>query len=1306
MTNRKERALIELYDLTDKLLEPEITPVLKGSCRIQGPVDESDHDLQDNMEASPSEKKISKGSLHKNVRMRAESGICNVCVTPCSSCMHFNRFSLVMESKIEDECSEEIFKGKEKNRSSYNDSETSTACEASNLLSASSRHNLFSENAESEAAMRTFDTSYVSKNAPGHVHNCHREIVESGHNPRRPSTCPKDDFREKGSDITFDDASLPQKSDPTEFPSSKDVYVGKTSPKLQLPCTNSRSDNSFICSGDAKDLEENSSSQHRGEPFECSYRQKSTVFESSNVLLRTEGSKGGQVRSNYSYEAPMKVYPCLDTEIDMNVSGIREPSLHSQPISESEHSRSDILEDDVKVCDICGDAGREELLAICSRCSDGAEHTYCMSIMLDKVPEGDWLCEGCNFKEDDENKHPDEFGTVSETPTAPSLNERSQNNGGTFSPKDSPKLDIKSQEAESNRAVKVLASPPVSTERPADILDIASLSKTHATKPIVGSLGAVGPCKNIALSKESSFKNLDAGEVKPTTHPITSFGSHSTRNSQQCDSLGTSSPNSSRMLAQLKSPRSLWSSTGALLCSATLNSLDLKPKVKQVSENVSEKEKLARESASNDARKEGSIRMVRKSASFKDTSSDHLNATELKAKMQFSNISRAEDPRSLKLGKEQNLLERKNSFKSDRSIMSSSPKAATNVSLLKADLKIMSHCPKTGQHDVKSNTLSDQTVFVANKGPENAIVSDESNLKPYEKKRLSHVPLFANTLSSAMPEHDYIWQGGFEVQRSGKVPDLFDGIQAHLSTCASPKVLEVVNKFPYKVQLEKVPRLSSWPFQFQESCAKEDSIALYFFAKDLQSYERNYKMLLENLLKNDLALKGNLDGIELLIFASNQLPEKSQRWNRLFFLWAVFEGRENRSESSGSRKKLCSSNFGVEPSALDLPNPIMAKFTVPQKPSHKEDFRDSVCGKDTEVRPSNEATGVQSGLIKGKAVPIYLDRQEGSTSSSLVRQEPPNILPARSSSLVQEVGPQHSRDRKKMRDQYKARYMDNETLDGNMGNRKRQHSDSSETFSEASGESSKKSSQKVVFKEKMEVEGDRECKKMKCHSESSVRTSSQEQGLGHRLSPKILDLDPIPLEECKKMKCHSESSVRTSSQEESLGHRLSPKIFDLDPIPLEEQKGDCICSGTFLPENSGSTEIFFFPVDSSPVRDCKSGNSIPWQIISSDDEDQPESDVPNLELALGAKKKSPKKGILSIFPELLDDKNNRNKLSDPAKDEGDDDIKASLSLSLAFPFSKKERTVKCVSKAEELLPEKHHVNTSLLLFGGFPDNYR
>lgn len=52
---------------------------------------------------------------------------------------------------------------------------------------------------------------------------------------------------------------------------------------------------------------------------------------------------------------------------------------------------------DVIVCDICGDVGYQHLLAICSRCKDGAEHTYCMQNIIDQVPKHDWLCEECIF---------------------------------------------------------------------------------------------------------------------------------------------------------------------------------------------------------------------------------------------------------------------------------------------------------------------------------------------------------------------------------------------------------------------------------------------------------------------------------------------------------------------------------------------------------------------------------------------------------------------------------------------------------------------------------------------------------------------------------------------------------------------------------------------------------------------------------------------------------------------------------------------------------------------------------------------
>ncbi|KAL5184018.1 Bromodomain adjacent to zinc finger domain protein 1A [Glycine soja] len=50
----------------------------------------------------------------------------------------------------------------------------------------------------------------------------------------------------------------------------------------------------------------------------------------------------------------------------------------------------------VTVCDICGDQGFEEYLAICNKCPDGAEHIYCNDEKLEKVPDGDWwTCEDC-----------------------------------------------------------------------------------------------------------------------------------------------------------------------------------------------------------------------------------------------------------------------------------------------------------------------------------------------------------------------------------------------------------------------------------------------------------------------------------------------------------------------------------------------------------------------------------------------------------------------------------------------------------------------------------------------------------------------------------------------------------------------------------------------------------------------------------------------------------------------------------------------------------------------------------------------
>ncbi|KAJ1254053.1 hypothetical protein BS78_K128100 [Paspalum vaginatum] len=171
---------------------------------------------------------------------------------------------------------------------------------------------------------------------------------------------------------------------------------------------------------------------------------------------------------------------------------------------------------------------------------------------------------------------------------------------------------------------------------------------------------------------------------------------------------------------------------------------------------------------------------------------------------------------------------------------------------------------------------------------------DEPNLK--KEVCVDQSSALENPLRDlVIPEQSYIWQGSFEVSRHGNCPQMFDGFQAYLSTCASSKVREVGEQLPGKIQLAEVPRHSSWPLQFKEVNPSEDNIAIFFFAKDVESYERAYGKLLDNMLLGDLSLTANIGGTELLIFPSDKLPERIQRWNGLLFFWGIFYGQKASS---------------------------------------------------------------------------------------------------------------------------------------------------------------------------------------------------------------------------------------------------------------------------------------------------------------------------------------------------------------------------------------------------------------------------
>lgn len=143
------------------------------------------------------------------------------------------------------------------------------------------------------------------------------------------------------------------------------------------------------------------------------------------------------------------------------------------------------------------------------------------------------------------------------------------------------------------------------------------------------------------------------------------------------------------------------------------------------------------------------------------------------------------------------------------------------------------------------------------------------------------------------------------------------------------------------------------------------------------------------------------------------------------------------------------------------------------------------------------------------------------------------------------------------------------------------------------------------------------------------------------------------------------------SREEILRSKLSIKVHPLSSCFMNDSIHD-----ETIPESSGSVERNFFAVESGPMRGKKDKNFI---CISSDDEDLPESNAPDLKLTLGGKKRSLEQDILPLFPPKFGVKSSKDKPPAPAVDDGDD-VSASLSLSLAFPALEKEHTAKSVSK--------------------------
>ncbi|XP_022717835.1 uncharacterized protein LOC111276330 isoform X2 [Durio zibethinus] len=545
-----------------------------------------------------------------------------------------------------------------------------------------------------------------------------------------------------------------------------------------------------------------------------------------------------------------------------------ETTIGSRPAACSDGS--DSTEYEVKVCDICGDIGREELLAVCSNCNDGAEHIYCMRVNMDNVPKGDWMCEECMFSKETEKQREDEL------------------EGGVriFKKTYSVESETKDLEVEESKAHSVSSMPLYSSKRP------VGSSQAVRKRPF----GTVSPNTSSSSSKTSMHQS----------------GGHSSSTTMKTVRIPVESSSKSPKLSSQSQV-----SKGFLFKSKSFSALSLKEDVQQLKEGSFHSEGFAKETAASESK--GRVQMMSKSMSLKNMRSYSVNNSNHDVKS-LPNFSPGEDLKGSRHPKGQYSAKTEKKL---RLVNSDSYASLADQRIASPGENSLPHPSNSSCHDVmavKGHEILDNSLKISghscqgsspNEGKKRVVnvrqhveystevvlattmKHSNGNVQSDEWPCLRDSSMFDSEVHmpswiSAVPQLDYIWHGKFEIQRSGGLPFTCDGMQAHLSIYASHKVLEVVQKLPRKLLLEEAPRLSMWPTQFMKCHATEDNIALYFFAKDLDSNEKSYKNLLDRMIKNDFSLKGNFGGVELSIFSSNILPGKSQRWNNLLFLWGVF----------------------------------------------------------------------------------------------------------------------------------------------------------------------------------------------------------------------------------------------------------------------------------------------------------------------------------------------------------------------------------------------------------------------------------
>ncbi|KAG0448288.1 hypothetical protein HPP92_027896 [Vanilla planifolia] len=625
------------------------------------------------------------------IRMRAESGTCNVCSAPCSSCMHYGRALSTIGSKSESSFSSNISCRRKADSSFVNSdripiSKTMICADLQNsetsiLISTSSSHDSYSENAESKTNPRASCTYDVSDMTEKHHLVSSSELVEEECSLLRNPSQDCNILHVPASDDLCHRFHSGQGEVQSGFEChGENILLTHGERDTCFLHSNTENETSSCLKDGSKDMEGTLNQQGKEEAVVCaeddngesplgSMAARSSCEYGASALTNCEASLLTQRRTlsscnsktNSSCQESRKGTD-LDKQFDNNSveSGVHDLEIdiamldvskgqvddfQPQIIPDVGQPDADVVLDDVKVCDICGDAGREDLLATCSRCNDGAEHTYCMQEKMDKVPEGDWLCEECKIK--DMGDHgTDEPEAASGRFRSTCCNEVIHKSMSTSTPQKLHKLEAKPTYLNSRGWSKGMQSPHILSRRQVDHIVEGNASEVR------DSIEKVSPRKNPTCSRQVSLKGQDTSKVK-TVNTCPSSKVHSAN-----DSEAVPIPKTYLRSTSFKSQPNLHLSHGILSRSASFSNMNIKTNIKRFTENELYKRRINKESTSNDLRKVGLVKSMSKTFSFKRTSLE-CSSTDSASKISC-NSPRLEEIKRPKELQERNGGEKKN----------------------------------------------------------------------------------------------------------------------------------------------------------------------------------------------------------------------------------------------------------------------------------------------------------------------------------------------------------------------------------------------------------------------------------------------------------------------------------------------------------------------------------------------------------------------------------------------------------------------------------------------------------------------